>query len=83
MKEVRVSDRSFSNFIRNASAEEKEGVYGKVLGAATCRQALTVLVGALSAFDGMEEPPQGYSPKLDRLRRAYRDARKALEDGNG
>lgn len=70
-----------SRFIRAASDEEKAEVYGEVMDAASCRQALSVIVGALADFDGIDEPPMGYSPKLDRLRVAYKLGCKALGAG--
>ncbi len=61
----------------------REGVMGnfdesEVMDAATCRQALALLVDALGDFEGMDDPPQGFSPKLDRLRVAFRMGRDAL-----
>ena len=50
----------------------------EVMDAATCRQALALLVDALGDFEGMDDPPQGFSPKLDRLRAAFRMGRDAL-----
>ena len=47
----------------------------EVMDAATCRQALSLLVDALGDFEGMDDPPQGFSPKLDRLRAAFRMGR--------
>lgn len=68
----------FSRFIREAGDDEKAEVYGEVMDAATCRQALSLLVDALGDFDGMDEPPQGFNLKLDRLRVAFRMGRDAL-----
>ena len=42
------------------------------------RQALNLLVDALGDFEGMDEPPGGFVPKLDRLRIAFRMGRDAL-----
>ena len=50
----------------------------EVMDAATCRQAPSLLVDALGDFEGMDDPPQGFSPKLDRLRVAFRMGRDAL-----
>ena len=68
----------FSRFIREAGEDERAKVYGEVMDAATCRQALNLLVDALGDFEGMDEPPGGFVPKLDRLRIAFRMGRDAL-----
>ena len=70
-----------SDFIRNASPERKAEVYGEVMDAVTCRQALTLIVAALADFEGMGDPPQSSNPKVNRLRHAYQVGRTALGDG--
>lgn len=71
---------NLSRFIRAASDDEKAEVYGEVMDAASCRQALSVIVAAPDLLSALRVARQALADYLPAHRNEVTDAAIAAAD---